>query len=107
MKSFGEIIRDLRKERGLTQHELTKLVKKEDGTVIGMAYMNDLEKDRRGPPKTEMVAEFAHALNVAEEVLQFYVGRIWANGHECSDDPPHVRIIAAYQAFYRELQDQG
>jgi ribosome-binding protein aMBF1 (putative translation factor) len=34
MKSFGEIIRELRKERGLTQQALASRVKKKDGAQL-------------------------------------------------------------------------
>ena len=107
MKSFGEIIHELRKQGGLTQCQLASRVKKKDGSAISMAYMNDIERGHRGPPGPDMVAEFAHALNVPEEVLQFYAGRIWASGHKCSQDPPSERIVAAYRAFYRELEKQA
>jgi transcriptional regulator with XRE-family HTH domain len=50
MKTFGEVISELRKERGLTQKALAAQVKKKDGIAIGIAYINDIEHDRRNPP---------------------------------------------------------
>jgi transcriptional regulator with XRE-family HTH domain len=104
MKTFGEIISELRKECGLTQQALAAQVKKKDGTAIGLAYMNDIERDRRGPPGPNLTTQLAKALKVAPEVLEFYAGRIFSDGLREREDPPYERIVAAYQAFYQELE---
>jgi hypothetical protein len=41
------VISELRKERGPTQKALAAQVKKKDGIAIGIAYINDIEHDRR------------------------------------------------------------
>jgi transcriptional regulator with XRE-family HTH domain len=53
MKTFGQLISELRKERGLTQNALATQLKKRDGTAIGLAYINDIEHERRGLPAPE------------------------------------------------------
>ena len=58
MKTFGEVISKLRKERGLTQKALASQIKKNDGIAIGIAYINDIEHDRRKPA----VARFRGAI---------------------------------------------
>jgi transcriptional regulator with XRE-family HTH domain len=103
MKTFGEVIAELRKERGLTQKALAAQVKKKDGTAIGLAYINDIEHDRRGPPAPDFVAQLAAVLEVPMEVLQFYAGRLPAEARQEERDPSHDRIVAAYRAFRREL----
>jgi transcriptional regulator with XRE-family HTH domain len=103
MKTFGEVIAELRKERGLTQKALAAQVKKKDGTAIGLAYINDIEHDRRGPPAPDFVAQLAEVLEVPLDVLQFYAGRLPAEGRRERQDPSHDRIVAAYRAFRREL----
>jgi transcriptional regulator with XRE-family HTH domain len=103
MKTFGEVIAELRKERGLTQKALAAQVKKKDGTAIGLAYINDIEHDRRGPPAPDFVAQLAAILGVERDVLQFYAGRLPADAPQ-ERDPSHERIVAAYRAFRRELQ---
>src|SRR5262245_48280833 len=72
MKTFGEVISELRKERGLTQKALAAQVKKKDGIAIGIAYINDIEHDRRNPPSPDFVAQLAAVLGVPLEVLQYY-----------------------------------
>jgi transcriptional regulator with XRE-family HTH domain len=103
MKTFGEVIAELRKERGLTQKALAAQVKKKDGTAIGLAYINDIEHDRRGPPAADFVAQLAVVLGVDLDVLQYYAGRLPADAPQ-ERDPSHERIVAAYRAFRRELQ---
>jgi transcriptional regulator with XRE-family HTH domain len=58
MKTFGEVISELRKERGLTQKALASQVEKKDGVAIGIAYINDIERDRRNPPSPDFVAQW-------------------------------------------------
>ena len=103
MKTFGQVISELRQERGLTQKALAAQLKKKDGTVIGLAYINDIAHDRRGPPAPEFVT-LADALRVPLEVLQFYAGRLPADARQEKRDPSHEQIVAAYRAFRRELQ---
>ncbi len=103
MKTFGQVISELRQERGLTQKALAAQLKKKDGTVIGLAYINDIAHDRRGPPAPEFVT-LADALRVPLKVLQFYAGRLPADARQEKRDPSHEQIVAAYRAFRRELQ---
>jgi transcriptional regulator with XRE-family HTH domain len=104
MKTFGEVIAELRKERGLTQKALAAQIKKKDGTAIGLAYINDIEHDRRGPPAQDFVAQLAAVLGVPLAVLQFYAGRLPAEASRERRDPSHEQIVAAYRAFRKELQ---
>jgi transcriptional regulator with XRE-family HTH domain len=101
MKTFGEVISELRKERGLTQKALAAQVKKKDGIAIGIAYINDIEHDRRNPPSPDFVAQLAAALGVPLEVLQYYAGRLPSD--KKTGDPSHEQIVAAYRAFRREI----
>jgi transcriptional regulator with XRE-family HTH domain len=104
MKTFGEVISELRKERGLTQKALAAQIKKKDGTAIGLAYINDIEHDRRGPPAPDFVAQLAAVLGVPLDVLQFYARRLPAEASQAQRDPSHEQIVAAYRAFRKELQ---
>jgi transcriptional regulator with XRE-family HTH domain len=101
MKTFGEVITELRKGRGLTQKALASQVRKKDGTAIGLAYINDIEHDRRNPPSPDFVAQLAAVLGVPVEVLQFYAGRLPMD--EKPSDPSHQQIVAAYRAFRKEI----
>jgi transcriptional regulator with XRE-family HTH domain len=107
MKTFGEVVSELRKERGLTQKALAAQVKKKDGSAIGLAYINDIEHDRRGPPAPEFVMQLAEVLGVPLEVLQFYAGRLPPGAQQERRDPSHEQIVAAYRAFRRELHKKS
>ena len=67
MKTFGEMISEPRKERGLTQKALASQVKKKDGIAIGIAYINDIKHDRRNPRSPDFVAQLAAVLGVPLE----------------------------------------
>ena len=101
MKTFGQLISELRKERGLTQKALAAQVKKKDGIAIGIAYINDIEHDRRNPPSPDFLAQLATVLGVPLEVLQYYAGRLPSD--KKPGDPSHRQIVAAYRAFRREI----
>ena len=101
MKTFGELLAELRKERGLTQKALAAQVKKKDGTAIGLAYINDIEHDRRNPPPPDFVEQLAAVLGVPLEVLQYYAGRLPPD--DKLGDPSHQQIVAAYRAFRKEI----
>lgn len=102
MKTFGEVISERQKqERGLTQKALAAQVKKKDGIAIGIAYINDIEHDRRNPPSPDFVAQLAAVLRVPLEVLQYYAGRLPSD--KKTGDPSHEQIVAAYRAFRREI----
>ncbi len=83
---------------------LAAQIKKKDGTAIGLAYINDIEHDRRGPPAPDFVAQLAAVLGVPLDVLQFYAGRLPAEASQAPRDPSHQQIVAAYRAFRKELQ---
>ena len=101
MKTFGELLAELRKERGLTQKALASQVKKKDGTAIGLAYINDIEHDRRNPPSPDFVEQLAAVLGVPLEVLQYYAGRLPPD--DKPGDPSQQQIVAAYRAFRKEI----
>src|SRR5260370_4781469 len=106
MKTFGEVISELRKERGLTQKALAAQIKKKDGTAIGLAYINDIEHDRRGPPAPDFVAQLAAVLGVPLDVLQFYAGRLPADGPKEQRGPSHQQLLAAYRPFPRQWNEK-
>jgi transcriptional regulator with XRE-family HTH domain len=95
------LLAELRRDRGLTQKALAAQVKKKDGTAIGLAYINDIEHDRRNPPSPDFVAQLAAVLGVPLEVLQYYAGRLPPDDQP--GDPSHQQIVAAYRAFRKEI----
>ncbi len=74
-KSLGQIIREARLKKELTQKDLAAKVKKEDGQPIVPQYLNDIEHDRRRP--SEFVArQLAKELELDADYLIFLSGSV-------------------------------
>jgi len=106
MKTFGEVVAEARRAQGLTQKALAARLKKKDGASIGLAYINDIEHNRRNPPAPHFVAQLADVLGVPYDVLRFYAWRLDEEVLSRQDDPSRERIVAAYAAFRRELRGE-
>jgi len=61
--TFGDRLRDLRKERGLTQKELASKVR------IDFTYLSKIENDRMPPPSEKTIVELARELGAHEDEL--------------------------------------
>jgi len=71
VQSFGQVIRQARKDKGYSQRELAKLVE------LDFTYLSKLENERADyPPKEYVIQLLAHYLDVNQEELIFLAGRI-------------------------------
>lgn len=100
--TLGEVIARARKDKKLSQRELATRIKKEDGTPISAAYVNDIEHDRRNPASHHMIEEFANALGLEVKVLYFLMDRI--PPYEYKQPVDYNLILDAWRAFERVLQ---
>jgi transcriptional regulator with XRE-family HTH domain len=101
--SFGRVLSHARRQAGLSQRELAARIFKEDGEPISPQYLNDLERDRRNPPGRHLLRQFAAALSLPEEYLDFVAGQLPEDLRAGSYAPEQVQ--AAFQAFRRSLRD--
>ncbi|MGL5807160.1 MAG: helix-turn-helix domain-containing protein [Xenococcaceae cyanobacterium] len=70
-KTFGELIRDARKQQEYSQRELAKLVQ------VNYTYLSKLENNHAEyPPSKEVIRSLAHHLHLDEEELTKLAGRI-------------------------------
>ena len=70
-KTFGEIIRKARKEKGYSQRELAAAIGQD------FTYLSKLENSRaKYAPKEEVIRSLAQHLDLDEEELIFLAGRI-------------------------------
>jgi transcriptional regulator with XRE-family HTH domain len=106
MKTFREVVADARMSRGLTQKALAARLKKKDGASIGLAYINDIEHNRRNPPAPHFVAQLADVFGIPHDVLRLYARRLDEEVLSRQDDPSREQIVAAYTAFKRELRGE-
>jgi transcriptional regulator with XRE-family HTH domain len=74
-KTLGQMIRETRISKDMTQKHLAEKVKKEDGKPITPQYLNDIEHDRRSP--SEFVArQIAKELELDADYLIFLSGSV-------------------------------
>ncbi len=92
MQTLGAIIVEKRKLLGLSQKELTELVRKEDGQPITQQFLSDIEKDNRKPSEF-VLNRLADALQISPDILWLSAGLL----------PPHIRNGVADAALISKL----
>jgi transcriptional regulator with XRE-family HTH domain len=100
--TFGQVLTSARRKLGLSQRELAARILKEDGEPISPQYLNDLERDRRNPPASHFIKQFATQLELPEEYLDFVAGQLPDDLKSGSYAPDQVQ--AAFHAFRRTLR---
>lgn len=109
MITLGQAIKEARKEALLTQRQLAANILKEDGHPISVAYLNDIEHDRRNPSSDHMILQFAKALDLPSEYLYLLAKRIPSDvdkiyGKDAANRADYKqRAVAAYKAFFKAL----
>ncbi len=76
MSSFGQVVAEARKKRRLSQKDLAKSIKKEDGAPISPQYLNDIERDRRNPPSEYILAQLTKELELPIDYLRILAGKL-------------------------------
>jgi transcriptional regulator with XRE-family HTH domain len=104
VRTFGELLRELRKQNGLMQRALAMRLKRADGKPVSPQQVNDWEFDRSPPPPREILEQMAKILKTSFEVLSFYAGELPVKLEKVRGEPSPRRVIAAYEAFRRELK---
>lgn len=100
--TFGSIITQSRKKAGLTQKQLTELIKKEDGEPISLAYLNDIEHGRRNRPSDHLIEQFAKTLGIAPEFLYYCANEIPLDIRGKQID--QQKFVTAYRKFRESLE---
>ncbi len=70
VKTFGELIKQARKEKKYNQRELA------DKLGIDFTYLSKLENERGNPPKEDIIRQLAQYLDLDEDKLIFLAGKI-------------------------------
>ncbi|MEA5509056.1 helix-turn-helix transcriptional regulator [Crocosphaera sp. UHCC 0190] len=96
-KTFGQIIRQARKEQEYSQRELAKIV------GVNYTYLSKLENDHAGyPPSEEVIEALGKNLNLDVQELTTLAGRI-----KPEDEQVFRELVQQYQempAFLRRMQ---
>lgn len=104
MKTFGSVISEARRAKGLSQKDLAAQVKKEDGQAISAQYLNDIEHDRRNPPSEYLIAQMAELLDVSKDGLLLAAGTIPDDLQKIAMAQPE-RVGEAFKAFRRAVKE--
>jgi transcriptional regulator with XRE-family HTH domain len=102
--TFGKIIAQARKKLGISQKELAKRIKKEDGESISPQYLNDIERDRRNPPSEYLISQFAKELKLSKHYLLLAAGTLPQEDKEKLSDSNPDDVEQAYRAFRRQIK---
>lgn len=104
-ETFGQVLSAARRNAGLSQRELAARIFKDDGEPISPQYLNDLERDRRNPPASAFLKQFADVLGVPEEYLDFVAGLLPDDLRNGTRQYAPDQVQAAFRAFRRTLRD--
>ena len=100
-KSFGQYIAESRKQAGLSQKVLAERLRKEDGQSISAQYLNDIEHDRRNPPREFILTQISSVLNISLDYLCFLSGVLPDDIKRQNYQPEDVEN--AFKAFRKAL----
>jgi transcriptional regulator with XRE-family HTH domain len=99
-QSFGNIIRQARKDKGYTLRQLAPLLK------IDFTYLSKLENDRADhPPSEDLVRLMAQTLELDEERLIYLAGRITQSDSKLIENLVKNYPDEAYLLFRRMKED--
>jgi transcriptional regulator with XRE-family HTH domain len=104
MKTFGAIVSEARRAKGLSQKELALKVKKEDGQPISAQYLNDIEHDRRNPPSEFLIGQMAEAIGLSKDVLCLAAGTLPKDLKNIATTQPE-KVEQAFKVFRRAVKD--
>lgn len=104
MKTFGTLISEARRAKGLSQKDLAAKVKKEDGQAISAQYLNDIEHDRRNPPSEFLIAQIAEHVDLSKDVLCIAAGTIPNDLQKMATTQPQ-KVEIAFKAFRKAVKD--
>lgn len=103
MKTFGVLLSEARKTKGMSQKELAAKVKKEDGQAISPQYLNDIEHDRRNPPSEFLIGQMAELLGCDKDTLCLAAGTISSDLMKIAATQPE-KVEKAFKAFRRTVK---
>jgi transcriptional regulator with XRE-family HTH domain len=98
MSTFGQVISQARKKKGISQKQLAAQIKKDDGQVVSPQYLNDIERDRRNPPSEYLIEQLADVLEVSKDYLCLLAGTMPQELREQAKSQP-AKVDAAFLAF--------
>jgi transcriptional regulator with XRE-family HTH domain len=103
MNTFGTVLSEARKAKGISQKELAAKVKKEDGQAISPQYLNDIEHDRRNPPSEFIIGQIAKHLEFDKDTLCLAAGTVSSDLMKMAASQPE-KVQQAFKAFRKTVK---
>ena len=103
MPTFGNIIGEARKKKGLSQKDLAARILKEGGDPISPQYLNDIEHDRRNPPSEFLIQRFAAELDLSKDYLCLAAGSLPAQEMRRIASAKPEEVTAAFKVFRKKI----
>ena len=98
--TFGKIILEARKKKGLILRKCAAQILKEDRTPITFQYLNELENDRRTPSE-HIIKQISKVLDVPVEYLYVYAD-MFPKGKQKKAN--QETIVTAFRAFFKAIE---
>jgi transcriptional regulator with XRE-family HTH domain len=75
--TFGSYIAEARKKLQMSQKKLAaRILREADDAPISRQYLNDIERDRRNPTSDHLIQQFAKALKIDADYLNYLAGKL-------------------------------
>jgi transcriptional regulator with XRE-family HTH domain len=105
MKTFGTLISEARRAKGLSRKDLAaKVKKKEDGQAISAQHLNDIEHDRRNPPSEFLIVQMAEFLAISKDGLLLAAGTIPEELQRIAQAQPD-KVGEAFKTFRKTVKE--
>ncbi len=94
-QSFGQLLKSVRREKGISQRDLA------DQVGVDFSYISKIENDRMPPPAADTILKIANILGMSEDILL-------ANSKKISTDMSNA-ITSSQSAikFMNEVRHMG
>lgn len=87
-KTFGQILKEIRRETGISQRELAERV------GVDFSYISKIENDRLPPPSADTIVKICEVLNISNETLLAYSKKISTGmKEEILSNPQAIRFL--------------
>lgn len=100
LKSFGQLLRQGRLAKGLSQKDLAGKLRKADGGSLSPQYLNDIEHDRRNAPSSDVIQQLAKLLDLSEDRLMVAANRLPDDIRELGLKKPEI-LEQVFREFRR------
>jgi len=83
-KTFGQVLREMRRAKGVSQRELAKKVS------VDFSYISKLENDRTQPPAADTIVKICNVLDVSPDELLTLTGKMPSDIKEMFNSKPEA-----------------